>query len=135
MNKIDEIIASAYKDLDRFYENYGEYKEKPKTKSTRKKILFDQGTSEEQLLHTQLKKAPPSPVPVNYPVYSTTYKAMIPKPKKKLSLNIKGLSSREIVDLIKKETGEAITICLKSKQNVIRHAKIILKKKGMRLYG
>lgn len=121
MNKIDEIIARAYKDLDRFYENYGDYKERLRPQLKHKRTLFDQGTSEELQLYAKLKKAPPSP-------------ALVPKPKKKLSLNIKGLSSRDIVELIKKETGEMITVSLKSKQNVIRHAKIILKKKGMRLY-
>jgi hypothetical protein len=91
-------------------------------------------------------KIPSKPAPLPKPPITKPVTKPTPQPfsienwsppapvKEKLSLNIKGLSSREIVELIKKETGEAITICLKSKQNVIRHAKIILKKKGMRLY-
>jgi hypothetical protein len=116
--KVEEIINRAFKDLDRFYKDYGE-DEEPKKTTPKKSVT----------------KEPPSKTVVNRPIYTTTYKAMIPKPPKKLSLNIKGLSSREIVDLIKKETGESITVSLKSKQNIIRHAKIILKKKGIKLYG
>ena len=77
---------------------------------------------------------PKPTLPKPQPFSITDWAPPVTQVKEKLSLNIKGLSSREIVELIKKETGEAITVCVKSKQNVIRHAKIILKKKGMRLY-
>jgi hypothetical protein len=102
-------------------------------------------------LHFQTKPVSKPPLPKASPALPkpTLPKPTLPKPqpfsitdwappvtqvKEKLSLNIKGLSSREIVELIKKETGEAITVCVKSKQNVIRHAEIILNKKGMTLY-
>lgn len=75
------------------------------------------------------------PQPFSIETWTPPRQSTTPTPvDEKLSLNIKGLNSREIVELIKKETGEAITICLKSKQNVIRHARLILKKKGMKLY-
>lgn len=45
-------------------------------------------------------------------------------------VDLTGLTSREIINKVKDLTGELITICVKSKINVIRHAKIILEKKG-----
>jgi hypothetical protein len=77
---------------------------------------------------------PKPTLPKPQPFSITDWAPPVTQVKEKLSLNIKGLSSREIVELIKKETGEAITVCVKSKQNVIRHAEIILNKKGMTLY-
>jgi hypothetical protein len=158
--RIDAIVEKAYKYLDRFYENYGE--EAPKGKSpippTRGKVTFDDTTFEGKKtlvhckrpgcleiprkgnrfcdLHFNVKATPkqskrrPKPQPFSI----TNWTPPVIQVKEKLSLNIKGLSSREIVELIKKETGEAITVCVKSKQNVIRHAEIILNKKGMTLY-
>jgi len=45
-------------------------------------------------------------------------------------VSFEGLSSREIIEKVKTITGVAITVCVKSKINVIRHAVIILKEKG-----
>jgi hypothetical protein len=152
MTKIDEIVARAYKDLDRFYETHGEQVvSNIKRPTKRNQIVFNNATPEEaKILNELKKKKPPArckhpgckalPKPGNQ--FCNQHFILSPtkegkdrgRPSKKLSLNIKGLNSREIVDLIKKETGEIITVSLKSKQNIIRHTKLILKKKGIRLY-
>ena len=148
--RIDEIIARAYHDLDRFYQNYGEEVvsiRRPKRHSVESKV----STPEElEILKELKKKKPPAHCKhpgckrlpkkgnrfcdLHYKKSEVQEGKVKGRPSKKLSLNIKGLSSREIVDRIKKETGEKITVNLKSKQNIIRHVKIILKKRGIRLY-
>ena len=156
-SRIDDMVNRAFSDLDRFYSNY-EFKPKPSSKldkpekvahkkacfcqfpgcykkSEPKKTFCSQHILENKNNKQETIKSTPKIIyrPVILP--NSKPPKPVPPPPKKLSINIKDLSSREIVDLVKKETSELITISLKSKKNVIRHAKIILQKKGYTLHG
>jgi hypothetical protein len=48
-------------------------------------------------------------------------------------VQLDGLNARQIIDLVKNLTGQEITICIKSKINIIRHAKIHLEKAGYKI--
>lgn len=51
------------------------------------------------------------------------------KPSRKV-ISFEGFSSRQIIAHVKELSGKDITICVKSKINVIRHAKLILEPLG-----
>lgn len=141
-NRVDEIINQGLKDLERFYKNHGDWdgpKPKPKPKSKwdeKEKIPVPTEPKQSSLCQYPgcFKKARPNPqgycalhnsakfFPVPYTIPPTVIR--------KLSININGLNTRQIIDLVKKETGEQITVSVKSKKNVIRHAKLIFKGKG-----
>jgi len=48
-------------------------------------------------------------------------------------VQLDGLNARQIIDLVKELTGQEITICIKSKINIIRHAKIHLEMAGYKI--
>jgi hypothetical protein len=156
-SRIDDLVNKALSDLDRFYSNYGEYKPKssPKLdkpekvahkkacfcqfpgcykKTEPKKTFCSQHILENKFNKQEAIKSTPKIIYRPAILPDSEPPQPVPPPPKELSINIKGLSSRKIIDLVKKETGELITICVKSKKNVIRHAKIILQKKGYTLH-
>ena len=135
-SRLDQIIREAEDRLHFFYKTYGEWDGKGK-KSSKKKSSDDRedDTIDQDLcrknsfLDSKTKKinrpdVMPDVVPEVLPP------SIVAEPPKKNEVSFEGLSSREIIEKVKTITGVAITICVKSKINVIRHAVNILKEKG-----
>jgi len=146
-SRLDQIIREAEDRLHYFYKTYGEWDGKGK-KSTKKKKSIDRedDTLDQDLfLENSLPDRTPNKtlgrtiVPsktkkINRPYVLEVVPEVIPPiavdlPKNN-EVSFEGLSSREIIEKVKTITGVAITVCVKSKINVIRHAVIILKEKG-----
>lgn len=58
-----------------------------------------------------------------------------PSKKKTKKVSIRGLSAREIVDLVAAEAGYAITLSLKSKRSIEKKAREVLRGKGFKVEG
>lgn len=98
--------------------------------------LFDVGL-EEEIDRIAVKKAikkaaPKKPVPPKAP----SPKAVTPPAKVTASEGpgaFKGMSGKGIIDMVHKLTGQLITISIKSKKNIIKHALKIFSEKGIKV--
>ena len=95
-----------------------------KHKSPKKKLLGDikEAVTPEKQMKTENSVDNPVPQEV---------KPTVVLSDKDIQLNI--MKARDIIDLVKNLTGHEITICIKSKINIIRHAKIHLEKAGYKI--
>jgi len=138
-NRVDQIMREAEDRLQLFYKSYGEWDGKSKRPSKKKSKGKSIDDLDDSLVDQDpfLDKLPNKTKIINRPFKNALPEIFSPPPSpivadlpKNNEVSFEGLSSREIIQKVKEITGVAITICVKSKINVIRHAVIILKEKG-----
>jgi hypothetical protein len=139
--KIDEIVKQAYLDLDKFYKVYGgDSEKKPQEKSklssksqpSRVKIITPTPKEPEMdAIAEIIISVPKEPEMVDHVACCEVTDSL----GNQEPIIFDGMASREIIARVQELTGEKITICVKSKKNVLRHAGIILAKHGYVMKG
>jgi uncharacterized protein YpmB len=139
-DKLEAIVQKAYVELDKFYKIYGNDDKNPDKKillapakvkvklSKRTKIITP--TPEPETIGTETME-PELGIETTEPVLEIVE----PKEASVNLVSFDGLASKDIIAKVLELTGEKITICVKSKKNVLRHAGIILAKHGYTMKG
>lgn len=91
--------------------------------------IEDQSIEEEPIVTTLSEESKEVVVQELQPVVVKSIEEI--KTSKEVQLS--GLNARQIIDLVKELTGQEITICIKSKINIIRHAKVHLEMAGYKI--
>lgn len=130
---IKKITEEAKQKLDRFYKIYGE--DIPK-KTVNSEPFFSDGRpirakiiNRPNIPDSDIKPTESKPKPTDLKPKPVELKS---KPNLTSSeVSFENLSAKQIVSLVKDLTGVTIEICIKSKKNIIRHASLILKERGI----
>lgn len=103
-------------------------------KSVTKKLIPVSPKSKQSVVNHALKILEAAGVKVNGTQIEVDLNDLVDESKGIIYLNgLNEMSSRELVDFVKAETGEEITISLKSKASILKHAEQILKVNGYRV--
>jgi signal recognition particle subunit SEC65 len=140
MSKIDNILQRAYESLDLFYSRHGD-SSASSTKNTKPIKKYDYqktiicrypGCTQEITVkggrkycptHSDLKSS------ASQLKYESKRRSDNDYPNG-ISIDLNNISAKGIVDFVKEKTGYAITISIKSKKNIIKHAEQKLKEAG-----
>jgi len=138
-DKVEEMVQKAYVDLDKFYKIYGNddkdpnkkipvpAKAKPEKTSRRTKIITLTPEPEEPELEVAKSElAPEIGIELEVAKSELTPETVEPEEASVNLISFDGLASKDVIAKVLELTGEKITVCVKSKKNVLRHAGIIL---------
>ena len=134
--KIDAIVQAGLDQLERFYGADDESMKRAKKKKCGRNGCYETVRQGVAFCPLHRKSNIPFLIGKNDP---NKFRSITTPPKEPVRVApvepvrviLRGLSARQIIDRVKELTGETITICVKSKANVIRHAKIIFGKKNI----
>ena len=136
MSKIDTILQRAYESLDLFYAKHGDSDEKPTTDVKPKKTYNYQktiicrypGCTQEITVnggrsycptHSDLKARESQ---IKYENKRGSKRDLSEASPKNVEVMFKGMGAKDIIKYVKEKTGYQITVSVKSKKSVIRHA-------------
>jgi len=125
LSRVDDIVKAGLEQLDYYYEAGDK---RPRRKKCDQGGCFKMVGSKVAFCPLHRKKAPSLLLGIYDPDKST---AVSPPPEPvPIRVILKSMSATQIIKKVFELTGETITICVKSKNNVVRHAKAILRRKN-----